>query len=102
MPIRAVLADDHVLVRQGLKSLLEHYSIQVVGEARDGQELVQLVTKQSPDVAVIDIGMPILNGIDATRELKGAAPKTKCILLTRHDEDQYLIEALRVGAKGYV
>jgi len=102
MPIRVVLADDHTLVRQGLRSLLEREGIQVVGEAQDGQELVQLAGKHSPDVAVIDIGMPLLNGVDAARELKRAAPNTKAILLTRHDEDEYLIEALRAGAKGYL
>jgi two-component system response regulator NreC len=102
MPIRVILADDHTLVRQGLRSLLEREGIQVVGEAQDGQELLQLAGKHSPDVAVIDIGMPLLNGLDAARELKRAAPKTKAILLTRHDEDEYLIEALRAGAKGYL
>jgi two-component system response regulator NreC len=102
MPIRVLLADDHILVRQGIKSLLEREGIQVVGEARDGQEVIQLVIKHSPDVAVIDVGMPLLNGLDAARELKRFAPKTKTILLTRHDEDEYLIGALRAGAKGYV
>ena len=102
MPIRVVLADDHTLVRQGLRSLLEREGIQVVGEAQDGHELLQLAGKHSPDVAVIDIGMPLLNGLDAARELKRAAPKTKAILLTRHNEDEYLIEALRAGAKGYL
>jgi two-component system, NarL family, response regulator NreC len=102
MPIRVILADDHTLVRQGLRSLLEREGIQVVGEAQDGQELLQLAGKHSPDVAVIDIGMPLLNGLDAARELKRAAPKTKAILLTRHNEDEYLIEALRAGAKGYL
>jgi two-component system response regulator NreC len=102
MPIRVILADDHTLVRQGLRSLLEREGIQVVGEAQDGHELLQLAGKHSPDVAVIDIGMPLLNGLDAARELKRAAPKTKAILLTRHNEDEYLIEALRAGAKGYL
>jgi DNA-binding NarL/FixJ family response regulator len=102
MPIRVVIADDHTLVRQGLKSLLEREGIQVVGEAQDGHEVLQLAAKHSPDVAVIDISMPLLNGLDAARELKRSAPKTKAILLTRHDEDQYLIEALRAGVKGYV
>ncbi|PYU19272.1 MAG: DNA-binding response regulator [Acidobacteria bacterium] len=102
MPIRVVLGDDHTVVRQGIKSLLERQGIQVVGEAGDGQELIRLAGQHSPDVAVIDIGMPLLNGLDAARELKRSAPKTKAILLTRHDEDEYLIEALRAGAKGYV
>jgi two-component system response regulator NreC len=102
MPIRVVLADDHTIVRQGLKSLLEREGIQVVGEAQDGHEVLQLAAKHSPDVAVIDISMPVLNGLDAARELKRSAPKTKTILLTCHDEDEYLIEALRAGVKGYV
>jgi two-component system response regulator NreC len=102
MPIKVLLADDHTLVRQGLKSLLEREGIQVVGEAQDGHEVLQLAAKHSPDVAVLDISMPILNGLDAARELKRSAPKTKTILLTRHDEDEYLIEALRAGVKGYV
>jgi len=102
MPIRVVLADDHTLVRQGLKSLLEREGIQVVGEAKDGQEVMRLAEKYSPDVAVIDISMPILNGLDAARELKRSAPKTKTILLTHHDEDEYMIGALRAGVKGYV
>jgi DNA-binding NarL/FixJ family response regulator len=69
MPIRVVLADDHVLVRQGLKGLLEREGIHVVGETSDGQEVVSLVGKLMPEVAIIDISMPILNGIDAAREL---------------------------------
>ena len=102
MPTRVILADDHVLVRQGLKSLLEREGIQVVGEAIDGQEAIILAAKHMPDVAILDIGMPILNGLDAAREVRKASPKTKSILLTRHDEDQYVSEALRAGVKGYV
>jgi len=102
MPIRAVLADDHTLVVQSLKSLLEREGIQVVGEAQDGQTLLQLAAELSPDVAVMDIGMPVLNGVDTARELKLASPKTKSILLTCHDADVYLMQALRAGVKGYV
>jgi DNA-binding NarL/FixJ family response regulator len=102
MPTRVILADDHVLVRQGLKSLLEREGIQVVGEAADGQEAISLAEKHTPDVAILDIGMPILNGLDAARGVRKASPKTKAILLTRHDEDQYVTEALRAGVKGYV
>jgi two-component system, NarL family, response regulator NreC len=102
MPTRVILADDHVVVRQGLKGLLEREEIQVVGEASDGQEAIALATKFMPDVAVIDIGMPILNGLEAAREVRKASPRTKAILLTRHDEDQYVTEALRAGVKGYV
>jgi len=102
MPIRVVLADDHALVRQGLKALLEREGFQVAGEASDGQEVVRMVSNLRPDVAILDIGMPILNGIDAARELQKSSPRTKTILLTRHDEDQYVTEALRAGVKGYV
>jgi two-component system response regulator NreC len=102
MAIRVVLADDHELVRQGLKALLEREGFQVVGEVSNGQEAVRLVPNVSPDVAILDISMPILNGLDAARELKKSAQRTRTILLTQHDEDQYVTEALRAGVKGYV
>lgn len=102
MPIRAVLADDHVLVRQSLKSFLEREGIQVAGEASDGQELIGVVARLCPDVAVVDVSMPLMNGIEAAGELRRATPQTRTILLTRHDEDQYVTEALRLGVKGYV
>ncbi len=102
MAIRVFLADDHVLVRQSLKTLLEREGLQVVGEASDGQEALRLVGTLRPDIAVMDISMPILNGLDAARELGRSVPKTKSILLTQHDEDQYISEALEAGVKGYV
>ncbi len=102
MSTRVLLADDHALIRQGLKALLEKHGFQVVSEASDGQETVRSVEKTNPDVAIIDISMPILNGIDTARELKKSSPKTKVILLTQHDEDQYVTESLRAGVKGYV
>lgn len=102
MPIRIVLADDHILVRQGLKTLLEREGFQVVGEASDGQEAVKQVLALEPDIAVFDISMPILNGIDAARSLGRAAPKAKVILLTQHGEDQYISGALEAGVRGYV
>ena len=102
MSIRIVLADDHVLVRQGLRSLLEREKFQVVAEASDGQEAIRLTETHHPDIAVVDISMPILNGIDTVRELGRSCPKTKAILLTQHEEDQYIREALEVGVKGYV
>jgi len=100
MTIRVVLADDHQLVRQGLKALLEREGFQVAGEASDGQEALRLVPNVCPDVAIFDISMPILNGLDAARELKKSSPRTKTILLTRHDEDQYVTEALRARREG--
>jgi two-component system, NarL family, response regulator NreC len=102
MPTRIVLADDHVLVREGLKSLLEREHFQVMAEASDGQEAVKLIETHHPDIAVLDISMPTLNGIDAARGLSRSAPKTKVILLTQHEEEQYIHEALEAGVKGYV
>ena len=102
MPIRIVLADDHVLVRQGLRSLLERGGFQVVGEASDGQEVLQSVRSLQPDIVIMDITMPILNGLDAAREIVRSSPKTKTILLTQNDEDQYISEALEIGVRGYV
>jgi two-component system, NarL family, response regulator NreC len=102
MPVRIVLADDHVLVRQGLRSLLEREGFQVVGEASDGQEALRLTESFQPDIAIMDISMPILNGLNAAREMSRSSPKTKTILLTQHDEGQYISEALDAGVKGYV
>jgi two-component system response regulator NreC len=102
MPTRVLLADDHALIRQGLKALLERQGCQVVCEASNGQETLRSVEKTRPDVAIVDISMPVLNGVDAARELKKSSPKTKVILLTEHDEDQYVTEALRAGVRGYV
>lgn len=97
-----LLADDHILVRQGVRSLLDREKIQVVAEASDGQEVIRLAEAHHPEVAVIDISMPTLNGIDAARELARSCPKTKVILLTQHEEEQYLHEALESGVRGYV
>jgi two-component system response regulator NreC len=102
MPIRVVLADDHVLVRQSLKSFLEREGIEVAGEASDGQELLGVAATVRPDVAVVDISMPLMNGLEASGNLRRSSPQTRTILLTRHDEDQYVTEALRSGIKGYV
>jgi two-component system response regulator NreC len=102
MPIRIMLADDHVLVRQGLKSLLEREGFQVVAEASDGQEALCHVESFRPDIAVLDISMPTLNGLSAAREINRSSPRTKIILLTQHDEGQYIRDALEAGVKGYV
>ncbi|HTL91647.1 MAG TPA: response regulator transcription factor [Steroidobacteraceae bacterium] len=102
MTIRLVLADDHVLVRQGLRKLLEGAGFVVAGEAADGREAVRLVRLENPDVAVIDIGMPLFNGLNAALELAHSHPHVRLIVLTQHDEPQYVAEALRCGVKGYV
>ena len=102
MPLRILLADDHQILRQGLKGLLEREGLQVVGEAADGQEAIKRARDLSPDVAVLDLTMPLLNGLDAAREIVRASPRTRPILLTMHTEDPYVMEALRAGIKGYV
>jgi two-component system, NarL family, response regulator NreC len=100
--IRLVLADDHVLVRQGLKTLLQSAGFVVAGEAADGREAVRLVRSENPDVAVLDISMPQFNGLNAALELARVCPRVKLVVLTQHDEPQYVTEALRCGVKGYV
>src|SRR5260370_27356740 len=102
MTTRLLLADDHALIRQGLRALLEKHGFQIVCEASDGQEALRSVQKTQPDVAIIDISMPILNGVDAARELKKSAPKTKIILLTQHDQDHYATQPLPPASKASV
>jgi DNA-binding NarL/FixJ family response regulator len=102
MPIRILLADDHVVLRQGLRALLEQAGMAVIGEASDGQEALQVAHAQQPDVAVLDIGMPHLNGLEVARRLREDVPQTKIVLLTMHTEDPYVLEALQAGATGYV
>jgi DNA-binding NarL/FixJ family response regulator len=102
MAIRILLADDHEIVRQGLKALLEQKGYQVVGEASNGHEALKMAAKIQFDVAVFDLTMPLLNGLDATHEMGTLLPKTPVILLTMHTEEQYILDALRAGARGYV
>jgi len=97
-----VLADDHALVRQGLAALLEREGFTVLGQAADGQEAVRLAQRLSPDVIVLDISMPLFNGLNAAMELARTCPRVRIVLLTRHDESQYVSEALRGGVRGYV
>jgi len=102
MRLRILLADDHQIVRQGLRALLEREGFDVAAEASDGLEAVRLARDLQPDVAVLDIAMPLLNGLDAAREVLKGSPRTKAILLTMHAEDHYVLEALRAGVSGYV
>ncbi len=102
MPIRILLADDHEVVREGLKSLLELQGYEVAGEAPDGHEAVRLAEKLKPQIAILDLAMPLLNGIEATRQILRVSPQTKIILLTMYKEDQYVLEALRAGVAGYI
>ena len=102
MAIRIVMAEDHQIVRQGFKALLEKDGFDVVGEAGDGHEAVHLIEKLRPDVAIVDIAMPLLNGIDVAREVPRVSPDTRTILLTMHSESSYVLEALRAGVTGYL
>jgi DNA-binding NarL/FixJ family response regulator len=102
MPVRLVLADDHVIVRQGLGLLLAGAGFEVVGEASDGHEAVRLVRRLEPDVAVLDLVMPLLNGLDAAREIHQDSSRTKVILLTSRHEEQLVLEALQAGIRACV
>ena len=102
MPIQVLLADDHQIVRQGLRAMLEHEGYKVVGEASDGREAIRMAETTHPDVAILDLAMPVLNGLDAARDILRGSPRTKAILLTMHTEDPYVLEALRAGVSGYV
>ncbi|HEY8051515.1 MAG TPA: response regulator transcription factor [Steroidobacteraceae bacterium] len=102
MSIRVVLADDHAIVRQGLRLLLEKEQIEVVGEASTGVEAIEVIRESLPDVAVLDYEMPQLGGLGVLTEMPRISPKTRSIILTRHMEEPYAIEALRAGARGYV
>jgi len=96
------MAEDHQIVRQGFKALLEQEGFDVVGEAGDGHEAVRLIEKHKPDVAIVDIAMPLLNGIDVAREVPRVSPDTRTILLTMHTDSSYILEALRAGVTGYL
>jgi len=102
MATRVLLADDHTIVRQGLRILLQREGFEVVDEAANGAEAVRLATETMPDVVVLDYGMPLMNGLTAAREIMVACPRAKLILLTMHADDRYVLEAVRLGVKGYV
>jgi len=102
MPLKILLADDHQIVRQGLRTLLEQKGFSVVGEAGDGLEAVKMAKNQHPDIAVLDLSMPLLNGVDAARQIKQDEPSTKSILLTMHTDEQYVLDAIRAGCSGYI
>jgi DNA-binding NarL/FixJ family response regulator len=103
MAIRVLLVDDQALFREGLETLLSVYEdIQVVGQASNGQEGVEVAASVRPDVVLMDVRMPILNGVGATRHLKKALPQCRVIVLTTFDDDEYVFDALRAGAVGYL
>jgi DNA-binding NarL/FixJ family response regulator len=102
-PIRVVLVDDHDLLRRGMKTMLEsHSDIEVVGEASDGNEALTAVEAALPDVVLIDVIMPGKDGIEATRDIKDAFPNVSVVVLSGHDEQQFVFDALKAGASGYL
>jgi len=102
MSITVVLGDDHPLVRQGVRRMLEGHEFEIVGEGSNGLEVIELAQRFHPDVILLDLSMPTLNGIGAVRELTRVSPSTKVIILTMHTEEHYILEALRVGVKGCI
>lgn len=101
--IRVVLADDHTVVRQGLRALLvSEEDIDIVGEAENGRQAIQLVKELLPDVAVIDIAMPVLNGLEATRQITHTVPSTKVLILSSYSDDEYIQQLTEAGAAGYL
>jgi DNA-binding NarL/FixJ family response regulator len=102
MPLRVLIADDHQMVREGLRILIEREGMEIVGEAADGWEAVHLANTYSPDVAVFDLCMPLLNGLDAAREILHRSPRTAIVLLTGYSEEYQIVGALRAGIRGYV
>jgi DNA-binding NarL/FixJ family response regulator len=102
MGVSVLLADDHPVFRQGLRALLERERFDVIGEASDGLEAIAMAERLQPQIVVIDLAMPALNGIDAAREIVKRAPRAKAILLTMYTEEHHVLEALRAGVKGCV
>lgn len=101
--VRVLLADDHTVMRAGLRSLLERQPhFEVVGEAEDGRQTVELAASLSPDVVVMDIGMPNLNGIEATRQIVAKQPTTSVVILSMHSDEAYVMRAMKAGARAYL
>ena len=101
--IRILLVDDHAILREGIKALLEKRgTMEVVAEAADGREAISKATDAHPDVVVLDISMPLMDGLEATRQMKKYNPDIKILVLTMHDDEEYFFQLLRAGASGYV
>ena len=101
--IKIVLAEDHALMRAGTRHILEQYpDFQVIGEAEDGQQAVELIKNLKPDIAILDIRMPKLNGIEVVRYVKSLSPNTKTLMLTAYDDDEYILALMEAGASGYL
>jgi len=103
MSLRILLADDHTIMRNGLRLLLERQSdFTVVGEASNGREAVELADLKTPDVIIMDVAMPMMNGIEATARITAASPKVAVIILSMHSDESYVLRALKAGARGYL
>jgi len=101
--MRILIADDHGIVRSGLRLLLDRQpDMQVVAEAGDGAQAVEMTLRERPDLCILDVGMPVLTGLQATREIKAQSPDTSVLMLSMHRDERYLFEALKAGASGYV
>ena len=101
--IRVLLADDHTILRDGIRALLDDQAdIEVIGEAQDGQATVKMTAQLLPDVVVMDIAMPLLNGLEATRQIQRDFPQVKVLILTMHENEEYIRQVLAAGALGYV
>ena len=101
--MRVLIADDHGIVRSGIRLLLDRQpDIEVIGEAADGAEAREMAVRERPDLAILDVKMPKLTGLQATREIKRQAPGVSVLILSMHDDERYLFEALKAGASGYV
>ncbi len=101
--LRILLADDHIVVRTGLRALLERQpNLEVVGESENGRETVELAASLRPDVVVMDVAMPVLNGIEATKTIVSQTPATAVVILSMHADESYVMRALKAGARGYL
>ena len=101
--LRILLADDHIVMRTGLRALLERQpDLEVVGESENGRETVELVASLGPDVVVMDVAMPVLNGIEATKTIVTERPATAVVILSMHADESYVMRALKAGARGYL
>lgn len=101
--VKILLADDHGIVRDGIKSTLSHEkNIKVIAEASNGLEAVEAVKKFNPDVAILDISMPQMNGIEAVRKITKSGSETRCLILSMHDKEEYVMQAIEAGAAGYL
>jgi len=103
MPLRILVADDHPIVRAGLRSLIEsRHNWQVCAEAENGRVAVEMAGKLKPDIAVLDVSMPVLNGVEATRQIRRLSPETEVLILTMHESDQMVQQLVEAGCRGYI